>query len=1390
MNKEIETLSSLQRMLVQLLSISYYPLSLGQIQLCLNAWIQTKNPMQSQLSETDLQTLIEPLSQLGLLNITGLHKIQIPPLLLEGIAHTLELPNEAKELIDILQQNLGLELLQADKKPKTFYEGIRDLRWALYSHRTAEFNKLINTLQNYFPAEFRHRNPWFSLFDEPFSPTAFNQWPKSFALSVAATIIMLRVNRMESCTGALSWLRDEARVAPKEQRQWFASVLSEPLVVQGYLTEALELAKTSDGEILFPIQGLVDVLGAHFEKAEHFFSTYLECQHKPINLKKIGMSGLSGVSYVISLIVSNTPKNLERASSHIAQVIKGGTTLMNVYAHLGEVAHASSLLHKNTTQSRVPTSTKDPLGVLFSHLTQWWIDADSESWDLVRLQEYAQLAETNGYRWLASEFWALLSVEDNLVAQKRSEHIHYELGTHTLLHGMKPQAIWERTLTSLERLRVDSLLTKEAPSKKYRLAWFLEWNEGSQRFGILAKEFKRQGIATGSEAKIVSWSKLILPTFESQHELMEADRDLIQQIKNIALLSKNIDRRIEDESLLIYLMGHPHVYINDTHEYPVLLKRRAIWLSLKKESHQLLLATEPIIPHNQSFLVQRECSDRLVIYEVEPSQKPIVALLQGQEHVFPLESENRLLHVIQALSGLMPFYSELDDTYQVTPVHNNDIYALLSPIPSGLEMELMVYPEGEHQEGYRPGIGPSWIIAANELQENKPHLLLRSVSLERKKADNIWKKFSNWLKIDPVSHKYSTPTLAAACELLWALKESNDTLLHLRWPKGETLKLSPEVTRKELQIQLEGEGDWLKIQGGLTVDAQTVIELSELVRLASQSKNRFISLDQRHFIALSQDLWNKIREMGMISEPDQDGLRLHPLMVTELSQMMDTTDADLMKESEEGSHVGYYLKVHEQIQNWSPPVPAGLTAVLRDYQIQGFEWMIRLSEIQAGACLADDMGLGKTIQTLAVLLYRSETGPALVVAPTSVCGNWLSEALKFAPSLQVQWLTQGADWPLLQESKMGQVWIISYNLFQQMSEELLQEIHWGTVVLDEAQNIKNPLTKRSQTAMKLKAHFRLVTTGTPIENHLGELWNLFRFINPGLLGSHKSFNERFAIPIQREGNLEILNHLKQLISPFILRRTKEQVLVELPERTEITLVLAMNEEERNLYEAVRQEALNTVHDFQEQTESSEIGRNRLRILASLMKMRRACCHGKLLVPDSPWESSKLVALMDIIQDLVASGHRALIFSQFVDYLQIIKTLMEQQKIGFQYLDGSTPAGERTKRVKMFQEGQDAVFLISLKAGGVGLNLTGADYVIHMDPWWNPAVEDQASDRAHRYGQTKPVTIYRLICKNTIEEKILALHERKRGLADSLLEGAEQNTSLNLDDLKELLNEDL
>ncbi|MDD3516016.1 MAG: DEAD/DEAH box helicase, partial [Synergistaceae bacterium] len=327
-------------------------------------------------------------------------------------------------------------------------------------------------------------------------------------------------------------------------------------------------------------------------------------------------------------------------------------------------------------------------------------------------------------------------------------------------------------------------------------------------------------------------------------------------------------------------------------------------------------------------------------------------------------------------------------------------------------------------------------------------------------------------------------------------------------------------------------------------------------------------------------------------------------------------------------------------------------------------------------------------------------------------------------------------------------------------------------------------TKRSAAAMKLRGDFRVITTGTPVENNLGELWNLFRFLNPGLLGSLDGFTRRFAVPIEKYGNKGAAARLKKLVRPFLLRRTKDQVLSELPPKTEIILRVEMTREERAVYEAVRREATGKI-------ESGGDGRDkRFVVLAELMRLRRACCSPSLVLPEEAGlPSSRLEAFGEILEELRAGGHRCLVFSQFVDHLSIIREYLDGLGVSYAYLDGSTPSRERERQIASFQGGEKECFLISLRAGGTGLNLTAADYVIHMDPWWNPAVEDQASDRAHRIGQERPVTVYRIVAKDTVEEKIVDLHGIKRELAESLLEGAEGAARISLEEMAALIRDD-
>ena len=339
-------------------------------------------------------------------------------------------------------------------------------------------------------------------------------------------------------------------------------------------------------------------------------------------------------------------------------------------------------------------------------------------------------------------------------------------------------------------------------------------------------------------------------------------------------------------------------------------------------------------------------------------------------------------------------------------------------------------------------------------------------------------------------------------------------------------------------------------------------------------------------------------------------------------------------------------------------------------------------------------------------------------------------------------------------------------------------------MLDEAQAIKNPNAKRTEAARRLNAHFRVFTTGTPVQNNLMDLYSLFGFVNPGLLGSLRQFRARFLLPIERDGNAAAQRRLRRLIAPFVLRRLKSDVLDDLPERTEITLHVEMSESEANVYEALRQRAL-------EDLEAAGERGGQMQLLAHLTRLRLACCNPKLVLDETEAPpSSKLAAFAATLDDLLQNNHKVLVFSQFVMHLRLVEEHLQREGIRYQYLDGATPSKVRTERINAFQAGDGDIFLISLKAGGVGLNLTAADYVIHMDPWWNPAVEDQASDRAHRIGQKRPVTIYRLVTRGTIEDQIVDLHHRKRDLADRLLEGTDAPNRLSADELLGLLRRPL
>ncbi len=431
------------------------------------------------------------------------------------------------------------------------------------------------------------------------------------------------------------------------------------------------------------------------------------------------------------------------------------------------------------------------------------------------------------------------------------------------------------------------------------------------------------------------------------------------------------------------------------------------------------------------------------------------------------------------------------------------------------------------------------------------------------------------------------------------------------------------------------------------------------------------------------------------------------------------------------------------------PLPPGLRAELRPYQQRGVDWLAFLREAELGGLLADDMGLGKTIQALVAI--ASVPGPSLVVAPTSVLRNWQSEAERFLPGMRVC-LYHGPDRQIDPHARLV---ITSYALLRR-DVDAIAELPWRYAGLDEAQAIKNPDSQVSRAARRIQAQHRLALTGTPVENRLEELWSLFAFVLPGFLGRREAFAERVADALGGPDQHQALAWLRQRVRPFILRRLKGEVAPELPARTEMIIRCELSDDERSLYEAVRQSALEEVR--------AAIGAKRtLGVLEALLRLRQAACHPGLLPGREDTDSAKLEALVERLDGLASQGHRALVFSQWTSFLDLVQPALDSAGIGYCRLDGATR--DRQGVVDLFQSPDGPpVFLLSLKAGGTGLNLTAADYVFHLDPWWNPAVEDQAVDRAHRIGQTRPVFSVRLVAANTVEERIVALQNSKRELA--------------------------
>ena len=919
-------------------------------------------------------------------------------------------------------------------------------------------------------------------------------------------------------------------------------------------------------------------------------------------------------------------------------------------------------------------------------------------------------------------------------------------------------------------LQPSSSIEELAPSierEPSRIAWNVEvLSSGMRMEPILQTAKKRGGFNKGKRTKLSSLFQadlLLSPADERVRSLLKGSSDYYSS--NLSLPAG---------AALYQLIGENNVQLNGE-PATVSTGNGIVGLVKQKEGYQFLLETNG--EKYTTFVV----GEYLVSASVDLNRITIIRGLESQFDLvcellrLPPISEKHEQAIFERAKKLQKVLSiRLPETIggEMVPELVTPTMILRSRKDGALDYGIRVRDSLGKLHKPCDGI----MIHASKIKD-KPIQLVRQVAVEEAMATDLTKRLGLGEKeYEGTLHDFST-----AFNMIEVLQTTGADI-EVLWDKAseKPIKVLGTVSASNVRVGVSQKRDWFNLTGECKFGEETldIATLMQSLRDASASslQGDFVRVGDAGWARISEKLRKSLRQLDDSVNQERGSLRFDKTSAHALRTVQEHFQFDASRAWNE------CLQRLERSEKLEPVLPTGITATLRDYQLEGFKWLRRLAEWGVGGILADDMGLGKTIQTLAVMLDRAKEGPALVIAPTSVGFNWMREIEKFAPQLASSLYRETDRSDFLDNIGPNQVVVCSYGLALRDSEKLAK-VDWATLVLDEAQAIKNSRSKTSIAISTIPSKWTVALTGTPVENHLGELWSLFHVVSPGVLGGWDQFRNRFAAPIEKENDVDRRTALRTRLTPFILRRTKAEVLKDLPARTEMNLVVELSPAERAIYEKVRMSAIGEADSI---AKLNDIQDQRFRILALLTRLRQIACHPRMVHDTWTEGSAKLTQLSETLLQLREEGHRVLVFSQFVKHLSLIREMMDAEGITYQYLDGSTPAASRQQEVDKFQNGDATAFLISLKAGGTGLNLTAADYVIHMDPWWNPAVEDQATDRAHRIGQDKPVMVYRIIAKDTIEEEILKLHETKRDLVAGILDGTHSAAKLSTKDLIELL----
>jgi superfamily II DNA or RNA helicase len=1353
-------LTKVEQILLKLLALAYEPLNAEELtHLAKTSEIPdfTGNSWQQRVVLKNIELLLD-----GGWVVDSQEELNIKPMYLELLTRMAvvdpgysRIVSAIKKLRPYKNSNTGL--------PINLSRSIREIRFALYAGNTELFYELEAETHHRFKDSWLLRN-FLSEFFQPFDAS----WLRTFPVDIQAMALEYLLS--DACVNlrANQELLNFSETLPEQVRT--SSSLRQTLFLLFFLKgdgrSCQWVSSFEKGESAWISPGLLQQFYTieYRDKMAKIANVESEIKEPSSNITK--NQGFAAVLQQLFELSKNTSEAFEQVTSY--PNLKRSREFLPVIGYIHAVAHFQ-LNNYDKSSMLMNWHAVTELEKLFYAVCTWWNEGEFFSPDLDRVQRSFQNALDNNYYWVALQYAALLTQiysEEGLKTRysKLTKELVQKTKSVPVVGFLKKTQPWQRCLSALSKVRQPEKTELRDVKKISRLVW---WVDLANHKALPVEQV--YGTNGWSKGRAISLTRL------KEQGIDGMSKQDIEAVKALKTDFSEGEWYFDYNALWPELVGHPLLFLIDNPSVSVELIEKMPQLLVEKVDTGYALAFSPAFTAS-GIQLHRETPTRYQLMNISEEMMKINNHLGFGKMVVPEDGKQLLVETLGKLSSTVIVQSDLDKTSRDMPVLEGNCTPCihLLPIGDGFKLEFFVKPFTTAPPYLKPGTGRENIIAEIEGISTRA---VRNLNLELQLVERVLEQCPS---LQPAREhlEWSFGEAESCLQVLLELeplKRSGD--IFLEYPRGEKLRISGRVDFSAMKINIRKNRDWFELDGTIQLNENLVMGFTKFLELVSKNDSRFIEIKEGQFLALTSQFRKKLQELHNILHQSKEHLKIHPLAVHAFEEI-----ADQVKDLETDIHWKQHLARIKTLDDFQSEIPSGFMAELRDYQLEGYTWLCKMANWGVGACLADDMGLGKTVQALALILSRASKGPALVVAPASVVSNWQAEAQRFAPSLNPIVLREGDRIQTIKALNSGDLLLCSYGMLQQEQESLVT-MEFSTIVLDEAQAIKNRNTKRSHAAMSLKGEFKMVTTGTPIENHLGELWNLFHFLTPGLLGPIDRFNEKFAFPIERYHDRECKEQLKRLLQPFILRRKKKEVLHELPEKTEITLSVSFSVEERAFYEVLRREALERINN-----DSAGQSQRRFRILAELMRLRQACCHPRIVLPSSNLASSKLALFAETVEELLEEGHKALVFSQFVTHLKLIEEWVKEKAIPYQYIDGSTPITARDKAIQAFQSGNGDIFLISLKAGGFGLNLTAADYVIHLDPWWNPAVEDQASDRSHRIGQEKPVTIYRLITEGTIEEKILQLHAEKRELADSLLEGADSGARLTAEEMLALLRD--